>query len=159
MKTFLLSCLFAAASCMAWAQFDGPPGPEGRPMERLESLKKVRMIEMLDLKEDQSARFFARLNEHDKAHRTLRKEREEVLDKLERLLRNHADEADYEPLFQQIRTIDEKVISEMRDYTQSLRDILSVEQRAKLMLFDRRFERELRDAMKDFRTRRDAGPQ
>ena len=48
---------------LLWAQ----PGPGPRPYERVEQWKKVRMIEMLDLNEEQSVRFFARMNDHQKA--------------------------------------------------------------------------------------------
>ena len=38
-----------------------------KPFERIEHFKKVRLIEILDMKEEQSVRFFARLNEHENA--------------------------------------------------------------------------------------------
>jgi hypothetical protein len=37
-----------------------------RPFEKVDQLRKVRMIEVLGLKEEQSVRFFARLNEFEK---------------------------------------------------------------------------------------------
>ena len=63
-----------------------------RPSDRIENLRKVRLVEVLELKEDQSVRFLARMNEHDNARRALMKERGEALDRLERLVRNKADD-------------------------------------------------------------------
>jgi len=63
---------------LAVAQPSMPP-PDQRPMERIERLRKVRLIEMLDLKEDQSVRFFARMNEHDKVRKELKRQKGEVL--------------------------------------------------------------------------------
>ncbi|MBP1655336.1 MAG: hypothetical protein H6Q28_1892, partial [Bacteroidetes bacterium] len=68
-----------------WAQPLG--GPPGRASERIEQWKKIRLIEMLDMKEDVSVRFFARMNDHEKAKRDLFKERDATLDRLERLIR------------------------------------------------------------------------
>ena len=152
-RTVLFLLLLVPASQLM-AQGDGPPGPPGRPSERLEQLRKVRMIEMLDLKEDQSVRFFARMNDHENARRALRKERNDILDKLERLVRNRADDAEYEPLFHDVAAVDQKLWDEARSFGEGLRDILTTEQRAKLVLFERRFEGELREAMREARHRR-----
>lgn len=124
------------------------PGPGGKPLERLERLRTLRMVEMLDLKEDQSVRFFARLKEHDEARHELRKQKNEILDKIERLVRNHAEDSEYEEPFAQVMAIDQKILDENRSFFVGLKDLLTTEQRAKLLLFERRFEGELRDAIR-----------
>ncbi len=124
------------------------------PLQRIEELKKVRLIEMLNLNEDQSTRFFARLNEHDSTKRDLMKQRSEVLDKIERLVRNHADSKDFEQLFPAVDAIDAKIIEERHRFFDGLGDILSAEQRGKYLLFYRYFEKELRDAMREVQRRR-----
>jgi hypothetical protein len=155
MKTTMLVSLLLTAA-LAFAQGPGPGFPGERPIERLENLRKVRMIEMLDLKEDQSVRFFARLNDHEKTRKDLRKQKNDVLDKIERLVRNHADGQEYEPLFSDVLTLDQKVGDENRSFFESLKDLLTTEQRGKLILFERKFEGELREAMREGRQRRAA---
>jgi hypothetical protein len=140
-----------------FAQTPSAPPDNGKPMERLEQLKKVRMIEMLDLKEDQSVRFFARLNDHDKVRKDLRKERNDVLDKLERLIRNRADAAAYDKVFAEVKDVQDRMLAEERGFADGLKDILTVEQRAKLILFERRFEGELREAIRENRMHRQPG--
>ncbi len=155
MKPTAMLFLALAFPAITLAQGPGPgPGQEGKPIERLEQLRKVRMIEMLDLKEDQSVRFFARLNDHDNARRALRKERSDVLDKIERLVRNHGDEQEYDPLFKDVLDLDRKLGDENRSFFESLKDVLTTEQRGKLLLFERKFESELREAMREARQRR-----
>jgi hypothetical protein len=151
MRTFLV-LLFL----LPYAGLAQPPGPpEGaRPFERIEQWKKVRLIEVLDLKEDQSARFFARLKEHEAQRRDLRKEKGEALDRLDRLVRNHAAAAELEKAIPDVLVVDDKIHDEQSKFFLSLGDILSVEQRAKLILFDRQFEKELRDAMREAQRRR-----
>jgi hypothetical protein len=148
-----LFCLVLVAGSPLFGQ---PPGGDqnDKPMERLERLRNLRMVEMLDLKEDQSVRFFARLKEHDQTRHELRKERNEVLDKIERLVRNHAPDQEYEQPFAEIAAIDQKMAQEGQSFISGLKDILTVEQRAKLMLFERRFEGELREAIRAARMRR-----
>ena len=151
MRWTILLCLLLG-SFLAYAQPEGPP--PGRPFERIERLKKVRLIEALDLSEDQSVRFFARLHERDETRKAMFKEKGESLDKVERLVRNHADAKEFEALFSDLTAIDTKMADENRRFFDGLKDILSAEQRGKLLLFERRFERELRDAMKEAQRRR-----
>ncbi len=137
----------------AFAQPPGPP-PGARPFERIEQWKKLRLIEVLDMKEEQSARFFARLNEHEAQRRELHKEKGEVLDKLDRLVRNHAEAAELEKVIPQVLAVDDRIHDEQNKFFLSLGDILTVDQRAKLLLFDRQFEKELRDAMREAQRKR-----
>jgi Spy/CpxP family protein refolding chaperone len=125
------------------------PPPDQRPMERIERLRKVRLIEMLDLKEDQSVRFFARMNEHDKVRKELKRQKGEVLDRIERLVRNHAEDQEFEKEYPVVRSIDAKLAEENWNFFDTLKDILTPEQRGKFLLFERHFEVELRDAMRE----------
>jgi Spy/CpxP family protein refolding chaperone len=145
-RAFALALLFCSAG-MAAAQPSMPP-PDQRPLERIERLRKVRLIEMLDMKEDQSVRFFARMNDHDKVRRELKAQKAEVLDRLERLVRNHADSLEFEKEYPRVRDIDAKLAQENWSFFDSLKDILTPEQRGKYLLFDRHFEGELREAMR-----------
>ncbi len=151
MRTSLV--LLLVLPLVALAQPPGPP--EGsRPFERIEQWKKVRLIETLDLKEDQSVRFFARLNEHDAQRRQLHKARGEALDRLDRLVRNHGSAAELEKAIPEVQAASEKISEEDRRFFSSLNDILTVEQRAKLVLFERQFEKELREAMREAQRKR-----
>ncbi len=132
----------------------GPPQMGGRSMERVERFKKMRLVEMLDLKEDQSVRFFARFNDFENARKELNRQKDETLDKIERLLRNKADQKEYEKLFDEVEVVNRKIGEEKLKFFNSLSDLLTIEQRAKLILFERRFEHELREAVKESQDRR-----
>ena len=131
-----------------------PPDREGRPFERIERFKKVRLIEMLDMKEEQSVRFFARLNEHENAKRELVKAKMDLLARIERLVRNHADPKEFEKVFPDVAEASRKIVEEDQKFSAGLTDILTAEQRGKYLLFERRFEQELREAMKEIQRRR-----
>lgn len=145
---FVAFALFLCCAGLATAQPAMPP-PDQRPLERIERLRKVRLIEMLDLKEDQSVRFFARMNEHDKVRRDLKRQKGEVLDRIERLVRNHAEDQEFEKEYPEVRAIDAKLAEENWSFFDSLKDLLTPEQRGKYLLFERHFEVELREAMRE----------
>jgi hypothetical protein len=156
MRTLIVLFLITLTAAVSPAQQFGPPqGP--RNMERIERLKKVRLVEMLDLKEEQSVRFFARLNEHEDAMRALGREKMDLLDRIERLVRNEAEAKEFEAMFPQMAAIEERIGAERKKFFDGLTDLLSAEQRGKLLLFERQFERELREAMKEVRERRRGG--
>lgn len=122
--------------------------------DRIQRFKKMRMIEMLDLREEQSVRFFARHNEFENARRELNHQKDETLDKIERLIRIKADAKEYEKYFSEVESINRKIGEEKLKFFNSLSDLITIEQRAKLLLFERRFETELREAMREVQQRR-----
>jgi len=151
----MMCVLLGIAVAQACAQPGRPP--EGQPFEKVDQLRKVRMIDELDLKEEQSVRFFARLNDFDKKRRELMKAKHEALNTLERLMKENADEKELEKSFPTIIAFDQQLASERAKFFAGLSDILSVTQRARLLVFERSFERELRDAVRETRNRRMRG--
>jgi Spy/CpxP family protein refolding chaperone len=152
-KTFLLALAVAVGLSLAIAQ---PPQEKsgGRQWERISQWRKIRLIEMLSLTEDQSVRFFARMNEHDVARRELIRAKGEALDRLDRMVRNKAEAQEYEKVIPEVVAADEKIRAEQKRFFDSLPDVLSPEQRAKFLLFERQFEKELREAMREVQRRR-----
>jgi hypothetical protein len=151
MKSLLTILALVLISSCSFAQGGAPPVPDNKPIERLDRLRKMRLIESLDLKEDQSVRFLARLNEQEKTRKELRKQRGELLDKVEQMVGNHASAADFDQVFSGVFALDQKLIESSRVFVEGLKDILTPEQRAKMLLFERHFENELRDAIREIR--------
>lgn len=147
-SSFIVLVLFG--SLTAFAQ----PPMEGRGFERIERFKKLRMVETLNLAEDQSVRFFARHNEFENARRELEKQRNDILDRIERLVRNNADPKEYQKPFAEFAAINRRLEEERQKFFDGLSDLLSVEQQAKLLLFERRFHLELREAIRETQQRR-----
>jgi Spy/CpxP family protein refolding chaperone len=155
-RLFLIVVLVFPA--MLWSQPPAPGrGPDKQSFERIQQLMKMRMVETLDLKEEQSVRFIARFNEHDKARHELMKQKGEVLDRIEKLVKDGANDREIEKVIPEALAIDTKLMEERTKFISSLSDILSVTQRAKLLLFERRFERELREAVRETQHRRSKG--
>jgi len=133
--------------------------PGSRPYERVEQWKKLRMIEMLDLTEEQSIRFFARLNEHENQKRALVRKKGDALDRIDRLVRIEAADEDFGEVFAEIRSLNGDLVRLEDDFFESLQDILTTEQRGKLLLFERHFDRQLRNAVRELRRRRENMPE
>lgn len=154
----LAAALLLMLPAVAIAQ---PPGPgwghEKRSFDRIQQLMKMRMVETLNLNEEQSVRFIARFNEHEKHRREFMTLKADVLNKMEVLVQDSGDEREIEKAFPEALAIDERMMEERTKFFNSLSDILTVTQRAKLLVFERKFERELRDAVRDTQRRRMKG--
>jgi hypothetical protein len=154
MKIYLMSAfLLVITAAGAIGQPMREPG--SRPSERVEQWKKLRMIEMLDMTEEQSIRFFARLNEHEKQKKELMKKKGDALDKIDRLVRIEAADEEFGEVFEEIGTVDRNLIRLQTDFFEGLQDILTTEQRGKLLLFERHFDRQLRNAVRELHRRRE----
>ncbi len=138
-----------------------PPSPgwgkEKHSFERIQQLMKMRMVEALDLNEEQSVRFIARFNDHEKRRREFMKLKGEALTRIEKLLQDSGDEREIEKAFPEALAFDVRMVEERARFFNSLSDILTVTQKAKLLVFERKFERELRDAVRDTQRRRMKG--
>jgi hypothetical protein len=176
MKTMLIACalmLAGAAGRPAAAQEpDRPPRPEMRErIERLERMKQMRLIEELQLGEEEAVRFMAKRKEHEDRLRDLADERDAILDGIEENVGPHhegrsdgksgarpggkaepapetktdlpAVEKDLSRLQEQER----KIFEERKRYQDEMRKMLSTERFAKMLLFERDFQMQLRDAV------------
>jgi Spy/CpxP family protein refolding chaperone len=152
MRTGMMTALLLGLMAL---QAQAQPGrPFDMRFERVDQLRKVRMIDELGLKEEQSVRFFARLSEFDKRRKELMGERHEMLDKLEQLIKDNADEKELEKMFPALVGMEQRMAEEKVKFFTGLSDVLSVQQRAKLLIFERAFEKELREAVRDTQRRR-----
>ncbi len=146
--------VFAQPGSEKW---HGKMGPE-----RIERFKKMRLIETLNLPEETAIRFNAKYNSHENRIREIRKASETVQEKLADLLRRYEDQ-DKQPKFseKEIKELQnlidqlesyrkERNIEEER-YFKELRELFTPEQIAKYYLFERNFEKELREALKQLR--------
>ncbi len=145
----MLSGSLASAQPMRMGRGDSP-----QAVERVERWRKMRLIEVLELTEEQSARFLPRMNQHEQRMRDLRKEKDDVLDKIDRLVRNRAENSEIESTFPEFFAVDTRMADERHTFFDNTSDILTIEQRAKFLLFERHFERELRQAMREVSRRR-----
>ncbi|HET55305.1 MAG TPA: hypothetical protein ENN33_08820 [Ignavibacteria bacterium] len=117
------------------------------PRERMEQLEKLKLLEALDLNEEEAIRFIARRNEFRDEHKELIQKRDEIILNIELAIgKNKAEnEVDYQKKIEEFLTIEEKLIHHRAKFLNSLEDILTQEQIAKLIVFELKFKQEIRD--------------
>ncbi|MBI1804640.1 MAG: hypothetical protein HY033_08700 [Ignavibacteriae bacterium] len=127
--------------------------PEERRPERIEKFKAMRLIEILKLSDEDAARFTAKKRVHDENIANLMKSRNEAIDDLEDKAGDKSTDSDLQKRIDQVLDNDQKIFTERQRYQDEMRKFLNAEQFAKFIVFERNFNRRLRDAVGEMRDR------
>jgi hypothetical protein len=123
--------------------------------EKLEQLEKIKLIESLDMDEDTSIRFFARRNESKREIQELEKKTEDIIFELEKSfnIEDKSQDEKQKLLISEMLKNRESIELKRNQFINSLGDILSTEQIAKLIVFEKKFRDEIRNVLFDRKPR------
>jgi len=142
--TFVLMILL---SLLAGAQ-DQPP-LRGKAAERLEQYKKVRLMEALKLDEETSIRFFARYNKHMETLKDIGQERNVLTDRLQAVVDGKGGDQEIDRTIQGLLALEGRIGDSRKAFLGELKEILTTRQIAQYILFERDFNRNLREALRE----------
>ena len=126
-----------------------PPFFRGRA--KLQELEKIKLIESLNLDEKITLKFFARKNKFQKKQDALVKEKDSLLTTLNNTFNANENRSNkyYNEVVKDINKVDRKMLNNREKFVKSLYDILTPGQVAKYMVFEFRFNREIRNFFLD----------
>jgi Spy/CpxP family protein refolding chaperone len=120
--------------------------------ENIETLRMYKLLEALNLTSEQSAEFLPALNEFQDAKRKFQDDRRAFLKELEDALESEKiDENKLEQTLTALEDTREQFQAEFVKFLQKARAVLTPQQRARLQLFEERFERRLRESIRQMR--------
>ncbi|MBI3112265.1 MAG: hypothetical protein HYZ01_11905 [Ignavibacteriales bacterium] len=122
--------------------------------ERVEQFKKLRLMEVLQLDEEASIRFFARYNKHEAAMREIRQKQLEFIQQIQSLRRSQAPDVDYQRVLRELRALEQRLSETKLKYMDELTDILTQKQVAEYIVFEIRFQQNLREILRDMQQER-----
>lgn len=122
----------------------------GHAAERIEQFKKVRLMEVLKMDEETSIRFFARYNKHVEILRTIQNDHNTLIDQLQSLTQSKANNSDIEQAIKDIKLCEEKIVETRSQFLEELKEIISIKQVAEYVVFERNFNKNLREIIRDF---------
>ena len=146
----VISLMMALLSFSAFAQKEQhePQGDRPGP-DRIRGFMKMRLIETLKLNEEDAARYVAKQSSHEEKMQTLMRSRNELVNGLDSLIQKKAETSQLQSRVEQILENDQKMFAERRRYQDELRKLFTPEQFANFLVFERNFERHMREAMQD----------
>lgn len=121
----------------------------GPGTERIEQFKKVRLMEVLKMDEETSIRFFTRYNKYEETLRDIQKDHNALIDKLQKLSQSGANNSDIERVIKDIGMSEEKITETHSKFLEGLTEVISIKQVAEYVIFERNFNRNLREIMRD----------
>jgi hypothetical protein len=125
------------------------------PSDKIKELEKIKLLEILDMDEETTLKFFTRRNEHLKKMEELNESSDNKLEQIEEKIKSSENEND--PEF--TRLVNDYLVEQDRfnmgrkDFLNSVKDILTPKQLAKLVVFERRFKEDIRDILYRYKKR------
>ena len=121
----------------------------------IETIKIWKMTEALELNEDQAARLFPKLAQMEASRREFHSRQRLLREELAQLLKQRPlRDQDVKARLDELDRAEADLKGRERAVKAELRSILSLEQLARLTLFEERFEAEMRRTIQDLRQRR-----
>lgn len=113
--------------------------------EKMEELKKIKLIEILQMDEETSIKFFSRRAEHMKKVETIHFAEQEKINQLNDLLKNEKERnpSVLQKAIDEYLALQENIIKVRQNFFKTAGEILSVEQMARLLVFEERFRDEI----------------
>lgn len=140
----LIISLFVFSSIHAQKRFH----KEGREYKfnKVMELEKIKLIETLNLSEETSVRFFTRRANHVSEQMELINQKDSLLQELAVIIKSGKASDDlYNKKFSTYMDLENKIMNGRNKFFNSLSDILTPEQRAKLIVFEFMFRKEIKD--------------
>ena len=118
-------------------------------------MKMWKMLEVLDLTQEQSDKFLPAWREMQKAEKTFREKREDLLKSLQAVLgEEKLDEKKIREILGQLDKERLQMEEVQQRFRQKAEDVLTLEQQAKLLLFEDRFEKRMMEIIRQYREKR-----
>jgi Spy/CpxP family protein refolding chaperone len=153
MKRFFLlfSFILLPISCLLGQDMGPPPGP--RPMNRevrrqLEQIKIWQMTQDMNLPTDKAEKFFPLYNNYNSQLRDINSERIDAIKSLDSLLKDNSETPEIKKKIEQVLNIDAQLAEQHRKFIQALGEILSPIEVAKYIVFEQKFDREIRQRIR-----------
>ena len=119
------------------------------PRKNMRLMMKWKLTEYLDLNENQAEKFFPRMNSHEKEMKIINNEIKNLKDELdEYILSGSSTKRKNNSILEQIRNLEQNKVNLRFDYLNSVDDILNPSQVSKLLIFENKFRRSLKDQIK-----------
>lgn len=114
-----------------------------KPKDMLGTIKVVRAIDVLNLNDAQSAKFISLSRKSEVLRKEHREKRKEKLEELDRLVKTNASADELQKVIKELEQLEEDFKAGTKGLRDEINTILTLEQQARLILFEKEFQREM----------------
>jgi Spy/CpxP family protein refolding chaperone len=120
-------------------------------LEKVLEVKHQKLREVLNLDDETAKKFFAEYDPAEKDLIALVKQRQEQELKLLQLTRGDYKDADVDPTLQNIKALNQQIQDRYEKLDNNLKSVLAPRQRAQLAVFEKEFNRRVREKIREKR--------
>lgn len=131
-----------------------PSHPQHKDRKMLEAVRIARMTEALELSDQQIAEFIPKLKQMEEGLMELDKARQRYIGQLDSLLTAGASDKELKAKMSQIDASEAEKWQRMKAFKTKIDGILTVKQQAKMQVFVRKFDEEIREMVRDIRQKK-----
>ena len=160
-RTTIVTMLIAATTATGslYAQDNSstttpPPPPGGRYeqlMQRIELVHRQKLRDILNLDDETATKFFAIYDPAEKDITALVKERNVQEQKLVQLTQGDFKDGDVDPTIDKIKALNTQIEQQVDKLNDALKPVLTPRQRARLLVFEKEFNRKVREQIRLWR--------
>ena len=148
MKKIIAAVSFVLIATLA-VQAQGMRHDGQGPIKKIEELERVKLIETLGMDEQTTLKFFARRTKYREEQKLLINNLVALLDQMSDLTKNNDSKNDgaLKKMMDQYQDLESKILKKKQEFYNSLSDILTYNQIAKVLVFEHKFKDEIRAAL------------
>jgi hypothetical protein len=113
---------------------------------------------VLNLDEQSSIKFFARYNKYQESLRDLRKKQVQALGRMQELRKSKAADSEYDKMVDELLSLERQINEAKSKYVEELKGTLTSKQLAEYLVFEARFQQNLRDLVRNLPRNRQEPP-
>ena len=122
---------------------------ENKPKKNMKVMMKWQLTEYLDVTEKQAEKFFPKMNDHDKKMKDINLQIRSLKEEIEfDIEKGTSDRKTNRAMLEKIERLEKDKIELKTEYFLSLEGILEPNQLSKLMVFEKKFRKTLKDELK-----------
>ena len=120
--------------------------------KNLDNLRMLKLLELLDLSDEQNDRFIGLFASFRNDEKKLKKEFHAEIEKLSKILHEpNPSETEIENQLDKIKQLKNKREQIVEEFHNNVKEMLTIVQMAKMIIFEERFERQLLETVRGFR--------
>jgi len=145
-KAIIIALVICVSGTMAWAKEKERGRAKMRDVkDRVEMLKTMRLSEELGLNEERTVKFYSIMKKHREDRRKIMDRMHELTQELEQMIERKKDEGKIKGILDKVEGVLGERCRAEEGFRKELKEFLSVEEQAKLVVAMPRIEHEIRE--------------
>lgn len=130
-------------------------GQDLKPRKNMKVMMKWKLTEYLDLNEEQAEKFFPKMNTYEKKRKEINSKIKLLKENIENQVNtNSSNKRKNRTSIEELQKLEKSLIDVKSEYFLSIQNVLDPKQVTKLLIFDKKFKKVLKEELKNKKNRR-----